>query len=190
MARQIGLKDIHIAILTKDDAESFTYDAPIKLERSINAKITPKANTEVVYSEDSIEEIIDAFESCDVEIELNQLSLESRAKLQGANLVDGTLLENKDDNAPVLAFGFRSKKSNGKFRYVWLYKGKFELASDEYETLGEKPKPQSAKLKGTFYDRENDGNWRFMADEDIEGVDSVLLTDWFTAVKEQPEPVV
>ena len=127
MARQMGLKDIHIAILSEDTASGATYEAPEKLERAISAKLSPKSNTENIYSDDSVEDVIAAFEGVDVEIEVNQLSLASRAKLQGAKVVKGVLIENKNDIPPTIALGFKSKKTNGKYRYVWLLKGKFEL---------------------------------------------------------------
>lgn len=186
MARQIGLKDIHIAMLKTDDNEATTYDAPIKLERAISAKLSPKSNSDNIYSDDAVEDIITAFEGLDVEIEVNQLSLESRAKLQGAKVAKGVLIENKDDIAPTIALGFKSKKNNGKYRYVWLLKGKFELATDEYDTEAEKPKAQSAKLKGKFYPREADGNYRFIADEDMEEVDKSIISGWFTHVPDEP----
>ncbi|OPJ55885.1 major tail protein [Alkalithermobacter paradoxus] len=186
MARQIGLRDIHIAILTSDDASGTVYGAPIKLERAISAKLSPKLNSENIYSDDSVEDIITAFEGVDVEIEVNQLSLVSRAKLQGAKIVKGVLIENKDDIPPTIALGFKSKKNNGKYRYVWLLKGKFELATDEYDTEAEKPKAQSAKLKGNFYSRESDGNYRFIADEDAEGIDQTIISSWFAEVPDEP----
>jgi len=65
-------------------------------------------------------------------------------------------------------------------------KGKFELATDEYDTEAEKPKAQSAKLKGKFYSRDFDGNYRFIADEDAQGVDAAIISSWFTAVPEEP----
>ncbi|MTI71089.1 MAG: phage tail protein [Firmicutes bacterium] len=186
MARQVGLKDIHIALLTNDDNTGTTYDVPSKLERAISAKLSPRSNSENIYSDDSVEDIITAFEGVDVEIEINQLSLESRAKVQGAKVVSGVLIESKNDSPPTLALGFRSKKNNGKYRYVWLLKGKFELAEDEYDTEGEKPQPKSAKLKGTFFARDYDGNYRFIADEDTTGIDQAIITSWFTAVPDEP----
>jgi phi13 family phage major tail protein len=186
MARQIGLRDIHIAVLTKDDSTGATYAVPQKLERAISAKITPKANTENLYSDDSVEDILLAFEGVEVEIEINQLSLGSRATLQGSNVVKGVLIENKGDIAPTLALGFKSKKHNGKYRFVWLLKGKFELASDEYDTEADKPDPKSAKLKGTFFSRDFDGNYRYIGDEDEVGVDETILLAWFAAVPDEP----
>lgn len=189
MARQIGLKDIHIAELLSDDILGTTYDTPSKLERAISAKLSPKSNSENIYSDDSVEDVITAFEGVDVEIEINQLSLGSRAKLQGSKVVKGVLIESKDDIPPTIALGFKSKKNNGKYRYVWLLKGKFELAEDEFDTEGEKPQPKSAKLKGTFYSRDSDGNYRFIADEDETGIDQLIIDGWFAAVPEEPVEV-
>lgn len=186
MTRQIGLKDIHIAILTSDDNTATVYESPMKLERAISAKLSPKSNSENIYSDDSVEDIITAFEGVDVEIEVNQLSLISRAKVQGSKVVKGVLIENKDDIPPTIALGFKSKKNNGKYRFVWLLKGKFELATDEYDTEAEKPKAQSAKLKGNFYPRESDGNYRFICDEDIQGGDATIISSWFTSVPGVP----
>lgn len=186
MARQIGLRDIHIALLTKDEDTGATYAAPVKLERAVSAKLTPKTNSENLYSDDTVEDVLSSFDSIDVEVELNQLSLTSRATLQGSKVVKGVLIESKEDIAPTIALGFKSKKHNGKYRYVWLLKGKFELASDEYDTEAEKPSPKSAKLKGIFFSRDFDGNFRFIADDDEAGVDPTIISAWFTAVPGEP----
>ena len=189
MARQIGLRDIHIALLTKDDSTAATYAAPTKLERAISAKLTPKANSENIYSDDIVEDIVTSFDSVEVEIELNQLSLTSRATLQGSKVVKGVLIESKEDIPPTVALGFKSKKHDGNYRFVWLLKGKFELATDEYDTEAEKPAPKSAKLKGTFFARDFDGNYRFIADEDEVDVDEAIIAAWFTTVPTEPVAV-
>jgi phi13 family phage major tail protein len=186
MPRQVGLRDIHIAILKTDTAIEVTYEKPIKLERAISAKLTPKMNSENIYSDDSVEEILQVFEGVDVEIEVNQLALTSRAILQGSKIVKGVLIENKDNIAPTIALGFKSKKSNGKYRFVWLLKGKFEIASDEYDTEQDKPAVKSAKLTGNFYSRDFDGNYRFLADEDETGVDLAIIESWFVDVPVEP----
>ena len=184
MPRQIGLENLTVAVVEEDKTTGIKYATPIKLERSIKAKISPKTSSEKLYSDDSVEEILNNFDSCDVEIEINQLQLKTRSLIQGAKIVNGILVENKDDIAPELALGFRSKKSNGKYRYVWLLKGKFEITEDEYETIGEKPTAQSNSISGSFYGRNSDGNWRIMEGEDSEGADMERLANWFKAVPE------
>ena len=186
MARVKGLKDIHIAMLMADVSTGTTYELPTKLERSIKASLKPKASQVKNYSDDAVEEVINSFDSVDVEIEVNTLSIESRAILQGATIVKGVLVEKKTDIAPTLALGFMAKKSNGKYMYVWLYKGTFELCEDTYETEEEKTKTQTAKLKATFYAREYDDAYRIIADEDATGYLPTTGTEWFTKVAEQP----
>lgn len=186
MARVKGLKDIHIAMLIEDAVTGTTYATPTKLERSIKASLKPKSSQMKLYSDDSVEEVINTFDSIEVEIEVNTLTIESRAILQGATVVKGVLVEKKTDVAPTVALGFKAKKSNSKYMYVWLYKGTFELMEDEFETEEDTTKTQTAKLKATFYAREFDGAYRLLCDEDATGYVALTGTEWFTAVQEQP----
>ncbi|OOM75500.1 major tail protein [Clostridium sp. BL-8] len=187
MPRIKGLKDISFAKLLTDVAgKEATYDTVKKYERSVTAKITPKSESETEYSDDNVEEVVNQFSQIDVEIELNMISTQTRAFLQGSKVVNGILIESKDDVAPYVAMIFKAKKSNGKYRYVCLYKGKFELSEDNYETEADKIKTQTASLKATFMAREFDGNYRLMADEDTEDIVAADLEKWFTAVPTVP----
>lgn len=185
MARQIGLKDLYFATITKDDDTGITYGTPKQIARGINAKVTPKTTSEKQYSDDQVEEIINNFDGVDVELEINTLTLEARALLQGITMENGELLETSDDISPEGALMFRSKKSNGKYRYVVLYKGKFEIAEDEFATIADTAESKTPKLKGSFYARNYDGAWRFTMDEDETGVNTTKLTNWFTTVQEK-----
>lgn len=189
MSRFVGLKDITIAMLLADNGSLTTYEAPTKLERSIKASLKPKASQKKLYSDDTVEEVINTFDSIDVEIELNQLTIASRAILQGATVVKGVLVEKSTDIAPTLALGFKAKKSNGKYVYVWLYKGTFELCEDTFETAEDTLKDQTATLKATFYSRDYDGAYRLIADEDAVGFLPITATEWFTEVQELPTEV-
>jgi len=187
LPRQIGLKNIYTAKVLTDPVDgTTTYEAPRKLERSIKANIKPKVSTAKLYSEDSMEDVMTLFDSADVSIELNQLSLSSRAYLQGSKVIKGQLVENKDDIPPTLAFGFQSRKTNGKYRYIWLYKGSFSLGDDTYETQADKIKDQTASLSATFYARDSDGNWRTIADNDEVNADLAKIASWFSEVATPP----
>lgn len=181
--RTIGLKDVYFAKQLTDTASGATYDAPVKIARAINAKVTPKVNSEKWYSDDSVEEIVTAFDSMDVEVEMNDLPLESRALLQGISTANGELVESTSDIAPVGALMFKALMSTGKYRYVVLYKGKFEQVPDEYDTKADKIASKTAKLKGSFYARE-DGKYRFTLDENVTGASSTKIGAWFTTVQE------
>lgn len=186
--RQIGLKDVHVALITSDGTEGTIYAAPIKISRAITAKITPSINSETLYSDDGVEDELSSFGGCEIEIEQNALSLEQRALILGKTYKNGELLETSGDIAPKLALLFRSEKSsstkaNPIYRYCVLYKGKFSEIEDEYETRGEKISTKTTKIKGKFYDRDYDGAWRLMLDSDATGADKTKITNWFTEVQ-------
>lgn len=190
--RQIGLKDVHIALITSDGTTGTVYATPVKISRAINAKITPSVNSETLYSDDGVEDELSSFGGCEVEIEQNALSLENRALILGKTYRNGELLETSGDIAPKLALLFKSEKSNSTkanpvYRYCVLYKGKFSEIEDEFETKGEKINSKTTKIKGKFYDRDYDGSWRLMLDSDATGADAEKTQDWFEEVQE-PTP--
>lgn len=189
MSRQCGLKNIHVSLLTVDELGVETYGVPTKLERAIKATIKPTSTQTLLRSDDEVEETVNFFESVALSIELNQLSLTSRALLQGAKVVKGVLLETKNDIPPTLAFGFQSKKTNGKSRFIWLLKGSFSLNDDTFESEADKFKDQTASLDATFYSRDSDGAYRLIADEDEVGMLPEYITAFFTAVPTQPTAV-
>jgi phi13 family phage major tail protein len=146
---QVGLKNLYYAVLTKDDATGVSYLAPVKIAGAINAKISPKSNTEVLYADDGPDETATALGEIDVEFEAKDISLADQAALLGHSIVGGVMLKKATDVAPYVALGFMSKKSNGQYRYIWLTKGMFALPDQEYATGEDKPKFQTPKLKGT-----------------------------------------
>lgn len=182
---QIGLKDLYYALLTKDDDMAVTYETPAKIAGAINAKISPKVNTSTLYADDGPDEVATALGEIELEMEVKDLPLPVQAALLGHTLgTDGVLIKNASDIAPYVAVGFKSKKSNGKYRYVWLYKGKFEIQEQEYKTMEDKTEFQTPKIKGTFVKRQKDGAWQAIGDEDETGFTAGAT--WFTKVYEKP----
>jgi len=182
---QIGLRDLHYALLTSDDATGVAYGTPAKISSAINAKISPKSNTSTLYADDGPDEVATALGEIAVEIQVKDLSLQVQATLLGHTLgTDGVLLKNASDIAPYVALGFKSLKSNGKYRYVWLYKGKFQLQEQEYKTQEDTPEFQAPSIEATFVKRQKDGLWQAIGDEDETGFNAG--TTWFTTVYEKP----
>ena len=189
--RRKALKDIYIALVTQNDATGYTADTPIKLGRAISAKVTVKKSVEQTRSDDAVEEVIESDEGVEIEFDVNKLSMQQKAMLRGAKLTNGMLVYNKDDQAKEVAIGWRAKNTNRKYEFVWYYAGKFNSGwSEDYETEQDKIKTQTAKMKGTFYAREKDGNISVEVDESyLTGSDTdaeSAIASWFTKV---PEPI-
>jgi len=124
---QVGLNDLHFAILSEDTKEALTYEAPEPMVGAINATINPAVNTQELYADDQLWESVSALGKIDVEVETADLPLAIRAKILGNELKEGVLIEKATDVPPHVALGFKSLKSNGKYRYVWLLKGVAQL---------------------------------------------------------------
>lgn len=164
-----GLRDFKFTILKKDDATGVEYDKEItKLVGARSIKITPKVSSAELYGDDQLLESNSAIGAIDVEIDLADLDLKTRAKLLGNKFENGVMKESKLDNAVEIAFGFIAAKSKGGDRMVWLTKGKAEPISDESKTQEDKIAYQTQKIKFKFMPRIADGLYKLTADTDEE----------------------
>jgi phi13 family phage major tail protein len=171
----VGVENLVYALLSDESIP--TYDTVKSMAPLINIKVSPKINSESLYADNRKVEIVSNLGDIDVEIEQQDLPLEVQADILGHSLDEakGILTYHNDDMAPYLALGFKIKKANGKYRYVWLLKGKFEEYSEEASTTEDKAKFTTPKLKGAFMPRV-DGNWKYTADEDSGTVPGTFLS--------------
>ncbi|KAB2953721.1 phage tail protein [Heliorestis acidaminivorans] len=177
---QVGLKDLHFALLIEDSQGNLTYEAPEPLIGAINATINPTVNSQELYADDQLWESVSALGKIDVEIETADLPLQARAKIGGHSIENGVLIEKATDLAPYLALGFKSLKSNGAYRYLWLLKGTAEPMAEDYSTKADSIDHKTPKLKLTFMPRAHDGQWKHTADEDND--DFTGADTWFDKV--------
>lgn len=181
----IGLSNVCYALLTSDDSTAAVYGTPKNIPGAILAKVSPKVTSDVLYADDGAAETASALGEIDVEIQVKALPLTDQAALLGHTLdTDGVLYQKSTDTAPYVAFGFKSLKSNGKYRYIWLYKGKFQPVEEEYKTKEDKVTFQTPTLKGTFVKREYDEMWKATGDEDETGF--TAGSTWFDTVYKKP----
>lgn len=161
----IGVESLVYATLTDEVLGTYGVVAPIA--PLINIKIKPKSNTDLLYADNRIVETVSSLGDISAEVEAQDLPLEVQAIILGHTLdpITGVMASKASDIAPYVAIGFKIKKSNGKYRYIWLLKGKFEELSEEAATQEDKAKFSTPKLAGTFVTRA-DGLWKYTMDED------------------------
>lgn len=196
---QVGLDKLHYAPVTKDDATAYTATTPVYLAPVATAKVSTTRNTNTQYADDGVFDSSSAESESSVEIEVTNVPLETAALLTGKtyNATNGMLIEGSGSVPPEYALLFRSKKSNGKYRYVCYLKGKFTLADEEFGTLEAQPAPKLAKLTFTglntiFAFTTATGKTETVkvvkADEDV-AASATLIAGWFTAVPVPVAPV-
>lgn len=191
-SRTKSFRDIYVAPVTQNDATAYAAGTPVKLARAISGKVSDKFSVEKIYSDDGVEDTVETYEGTDVEFEVNSLAPQDKAMLFGHLYKNGWLVKNKDDKAPEVAVGYRAKKLNGKYEFVWLYVGTFGQGYDDnYQTQEDKVTTQTATLKGSFYERACDGNFGTQVDESnllTEHTDAAAaIKNWFGKVQEPTE---
>lgn len=190
--RRMGLKDVYVALVTSDTITEYVTDTPVLLARALSAKVTEKKTTETLYSDDTIEDFVESLDSIDVEIDLADLDPQQESLLRGSTFENGFLVDNENDLSNTVAIGWRSRRTDGKYEFVWLYCGRFNQDSEnDYETRADKIKTQSRTLKGSFRPRVKDGDWRIRVNEaylqDSYTSAKTAIQSWFSKVQEKAE---
>lgn len=184
----IGLDMFHYAVMTDESTE--TYDVPVHVPGLIQMNVSPTVNSVNLSADDKIYDTADSLGAINVTLGLANLPTEDQAALLGHTVnADGVLIRKSTDQAPYVAVGYRRRMSNGKYRYVWLYKGKFRVYDQNADTKGETPTYQTPSINGTFMPRDKDELWQATANEGDPGIPSQTLADWFDAVYEETPDV-
>ena len=187
MAQPKGLKDFYIAKITEDTAENYKTEKPVRLMKAASVKTKLKYSNEPIYFDDVQDEIEHEFEEGTIELEGDYLTRKVRELTRGHKNLGGMTVTNAEDNPSDVAIGYRTKLSNGLYKFYWWYRVNFgEEEEEEAETIKKKGKRQNAKLKGTIMARKKDGNISVDADEmEIEGgTAKETLQNWFGQVQE------
>ena len=180
---RIGLSDLHAAVLKADEKGNLTYGVPFKIAPAVSASITPESADDSFYADDIALISNRTISAITVELETADIKDEVVSKLLGNEIDEnGVVRDNINTIAPQIALMFRSLKSNGKYKYVVLYKGAFAQSSDTYQTKEESATFQTTPLTGSFLPTVYNGDWRASVNEDSESVSTEVIEEWFTEV--------
>lgn len=193
MATRIGCDNLVYALMTAEDTPETapTYGEVKSAPGVMSVKINPNASQETLFADDGPYETATTLGKVDVEIQKNELTTENKADLLGHAVdTNGGIVYADSDVPPFVAIGFRTLKSNGKYRYVWLYKGKFTDMEDNNETKGDSINFQADTIKGQFVKLSHPMTiggkvrrlWKYEIDEDYKDADTDTVNAWFNAV--------
>ena len=102
---------------------------------------------------------------------------------------NNVLISSSEDGGLPVAIGFRAKKSNGKYRYFWLYRVKFGIPATNLETKGDSITFSTPTIEGTIMrrnkpDAEGRHPWKSEVTEGDAGVAQEVITGWYDNVYE------
>ena len=190
---RIGVSNFHYAKMTTEETLTTlpVYDAPVSAPGLMSLNINPNASIDTLFADDGPFETAATNGQIEVEIQKNALSTTNKVDLLGKTVdTKGGIISSDTDVPPWVAIGFKSLKSNGKYRYVWLYKGKFSDPEDNNETKGDSINWQSDTITGNFvklmYEYTSGTKtihpWKYEMDEEDDAADATVIAGWFTAV--------
>ena len=182
--RQVGLKDFHVCKLVSDTpGVGASYESPVRIPGIISATMSTERSTENYYSDDMVEETFSSFNSITLEVEVSNLSQSERALLLGQTDVKGVSAAATDDNSSEVGIMFRSKRTNGEYRYVALTKGKFVEPSESFATESDSLSPQTMTLTFTGIPLQCNYIYKITADEGEEGLPEGYLDSFFEEMR-------
>lgn len=184
--RQVGLKDFHVCkILTDVAGVGATYESPVRIPGIISATMSTERSTESYYSDDIVEETFSSFNNISLEVEISNLSQSERALLLGQTVKKGVSAASADDTAKEVGIMFRSKRTNGQYRYVALTRGKFVEPSESFATESDSLSPQTMTLTFTGIPLQCNGIYKITADEGETDLPADYLKNFFNEMKWQ-----
>ena len=183
----VGLEDVYYATLTSDASDGAVYGTPVKITGAITANVKSGSSSATLFGDNKPLDTSSALGNIELELSVADIPIETKAILLGSTAVTAGILSSKStDTPPWIALGFKGKKSNGKYRYVWLDKGKFRDPDDNYATQKDSVEYQPPTINANFVAREYDSEWKQTLDEDATGFETAMATAWFTDGPDAP----
>ncbi len=186
----LGLDSLYYATVTEAADGTETYGTPQKLAKAISAELSVEIAEAILYADDAAAESIKSFKNGKLTLGIDDIGIDKAQHLTGASVDDnGVLVSTSEDMPPYVAVGFRAQKSNGKYRYFWLYKVQFGVPSVSLQTKGDSISFQTPSIEGTIMRRNkplgNDKHpWKSEVTEGDSGVSDSTITNWFQSVYE------
>ena len=168
----VGLKNVVIAPLLTDTDEGHTYGELQLMAGAIEASITPEnADPDIQYADDVEFDVLYPDPELAFKTKMAAIPLSIQEMIFGNKIDDnGVLIRAASDKPPYYAVGFKSEKSDGSYRYVWLYKVRARPVTENYQTKeGTSITRQTGEIEWTAIKRTHDGQYQAVADEGQNG---------------------
>lgn len=186
----IGLDKLYYAPITEGENEEETYGTPAQLAKAISADLSVELAEATLYADDGASEIIKEFKNGTLSLGVDDIGTATAAALTGVSVDNNNVVisASEDGGSPV-AIGFRARKSNGKYKYYWLYRVKFGVPATNLATKGDSITFSTPTIEGTVLRRNKPDisgkhPWKAEVTEGDIGVTPAVISSWYDAVYE------
>lgn len=186
----IGLDRLYYSKITEAANGTESYATPVLLAKAMKADLSVELAEAILYADDGAAEVIKEFKKGTLSLGVDDIGTTAAEDLTGAVTDDnGVLVSGGEDAGAPVAVGFRAQKSNGRYRYFWLYRVKFGIPATNLATNGDSITFSTPTIEGTVMRRNKlDGNgrhpWKTEVTEGNTGVSAETISGWFEEVYE------
>ena len=150
----IGLDKLYYAKITEDENGNETYASPVQMAKAMTADLSVELAEATLYADDGASEIVKEFKSGTLSLGVDDIGASVASDLTGATIdANGVVVSTSEDGGEPVAVGFRAKKSNGKYKYYWLYRVKFGIPATNLATKGDSITFSTPTIEGTILRR-------------------------------------
>lgn len=186
----IGLDKLYYAKITEDENGNETYASPVQMAKAMTADLSVELAEATLYADDGASEIVKEFKSGTLSLGVDDIGASTASDLTGATIdANGVVVSTSEDGGEPVAVGFRAKKSNGKYKYYWLYRVKFGIPATNLATKGDSITFSTPTIEGTILrrnkvDGQNKHPWKAEVTEGDSAVAVDIITNWYQEVYE------
>ena len=186
----IGLDKLFYAKITEEESGDETYATPVQLAKAITAGLSVELAEATLYADDGASEIVKEFKNGTLSLGVDDIGAAVASDLTGATIdANGVVVSASEDGGDPVAVGFRAKKSNGKYKYYWLYRVKFGIPATNLATKGDSITFSTPTIEGTILRRNKvDGKgkhpWKAEVTEGDTAVTADIINNWYKQVYE------
>lgn len=147
----IGLDRLYYSVISEDSNGDETFAVPMVLAKAISADISVEVAEAILYADDGASEAVKEFKSGTISLNIDDLGATTACNLLGIRTDrNGVVISSAEDTCNAVAIGFRAKRSNGKYRYFWIYKVKFSAPGTSLATKGDSITFNTPTIEGTI----------------------------------------
>ena len=186
----IGLDKLYYATITDDENGEEIYGTPTQLAKAISAELSVELAEATLYADDGAAEIVKEFKNGTISLGVDDIGSTTAAALTGVTVdKNNVVVSNSEDGGNPVAVGFRAKKSNGKYKYYWLYRVKFGIPATNLATKGDRITFSTPTIEGTVLRRNKPDTsgkhpWKAEVTEGDKDVPASVISGWYTEVYE------
>lgn len=145
----IGLDSIYYAKIEADSNGNEVYGVPVRLAKAINAGLTINTTDTKLTADGECIDIIQVFDDGRLTLNIDELGTDAAASLLGAKIdSNDVIISSKEDIPKLVAIGFRARRADGTYKYVWLYRVLFGIPGAESATKLDSIAFSSQRIEG------------------------------------------